>query len=135
MNDKEIRVTFPGGFRVDSEYKGFSVKTDQPPDEGGEGTAPEPFDLFLASIATCAGVYLVAFCRHRKISMDGAGVTMKMEKGPESKLIRKISIEIQLPREFPEKYTNAVIKAVDNCTVKLHLMNPPAFEISAKPSS
>jgi putative redox protein len=135
MSEKEIRVTFPGGFRVDSEYKGFSVKTDQPPGEGGEGTAPEPFDLFLASIATCAGVYVVAFCRRRGIPIEGAGVTMKMEKGPGSKLIRKISIEIQLPPGFPEKYTNAVVKAVDMCTVKLHIMNPPAFEITAKASS
>jgi putative redox protein len=61
----EIKVTFPGGLRVDAEYKGFVIKTDQPVKHGGSGTAPAPFDLFLASIAACAGFYVVAFCRER----------------------------------------------------------------------
>lgn len=135
MSEREIKVTFPGGFRVDAEYKGFAVKTDQPVDDGGEGTALSPFDLFLTSIATCAGYYVLAFCREREIPTEGATVMMKTEKNPESKMIGKIVIEIQLPPEFPDKYKNAVIKSVDRCTVKAHLMKPPAFEIAAKISS
>lgn len=128
----EIKVTFPGGLRVDAEYKGFVVKTDQPTQYGGDGTAPAPFDLFLVSIAACAGFYTVAFCREREIPTDKAGVVMRMEKDPESKLIGKISIEIHLPAEFPERYKRAIIKAVDTCTVKASIMNPPVFEIVTK---
>ena len=131
----EIEVTFPGGLRVDAEYKGFVVKTDQPLKQGGEGTAPAPFDLFLVSIAACAGFYVVAFCREREIPTDNAGVVMRMEKDPASKLIGKIWIDIQLPAEFPERYTRAIIKAVDTCTVKLNIIKAPAFEIALKTSA
>ncbi len=134
MNRPEIKVTLSGGLRVDAEYKGFMVKTDQPVSEGGEGTALSPFDLFLVSVATCAGYYVLAFCRERGIPTDKAGVVMRTEKGPESKMIDKIMIDLLLPPEFPEKYKNAVIKAVNSCTVKVHLLNPPAFEIVTKVS-
>jgi ribosomal protein S12 methylthiotransferase accessory factor len=132
MNKREIKVTFPGGYRVDGEYKGFVIKTDQPVDDGGEGTAPAPFDLFMASLATCAGYYVLAFCKEREIATENSGVVMRMEKDPETKMIGKIAIEIHLPAEFPEKYKNAIIRAVDHCTVKAHMMRPPAFEIEAK---
>lgn len=131
----EIKVTFPGGLRVDAEYKGFVVKTDQPVHQGGEGTASSPFDLFLISLATCAGFYTVAFCRERGIPTEKAGVVMRMEKNPETKLIGKISIEIQLPAEFPERYKRAVIRAVETCSVKVHLLKPPVIEIGLKTSA
>lgn len=132
MQEREMRVTFPGGLRVDAHYKGFTVKTDQPLDDGGQGTAPSPFDLFLVSVGTCAGYYVLAFCVQRKIPLDDAYVVMKTSKNPGSKLIAKVSIEIHLPPDFPEKYRTAVIKAADSCTVKAHLAHPPVFEIEAK---
>ena len=128
----EIRVTFPGGLRADAEYKGFVVKTDQPVRHGGDGTALAPFDLFMVSIAACAGFYVVAFCREREIPTDQAGVVMRMEKDPASKLIGKVIIEVQLPADFPERYKKAVVKAVDTCTVKLNIVKAPAFEIVTK---
>ena len=130
--DREIRVSFPGGLRVDAEYKGFVIKTDQPAYQGGEGSEPSPFDLFLASLATCAGYYVLAFCNKREIPTEKAAVVMRTKRNPETKMIEKISIEIQLPPEFPEKYKKAVIKAVDGCSVKAHILNPPAFEVEAK---
>ena len=130
----EIKVTFPGGLRVDSEYKGHVVKTDQPVHQGGEGTASSPFDLFLVSIAACAGFYALAFCKERDIPTEKAGVVMRMEKDPETKMIGKISIEILLPAEFPDRYKRAIIKAVDTCTVKVHLLKPPVIEIELKKS-
>ena len=123
-----IKVTFPGGKRVNAEYKGFQIKTDQPVYAGGEGTAPAPFDLFLGSIATCVGFYVLAFCQNRGIQLDHVSVTMRMFKNEEKKMIDKISVDIQLPPEFPEKYTKAVIKAVDSCAVKAHMVDDPAFE-------
>jgi ribosomal protein S12 methylthiotransferase accessory factor len=130
--DREIRVSFPGGLRVDAEYKGFVIKTDQPAYQDGEGSEPSPFDLFLASLATCAGYYVLAFCNKREIPTEKAAVVMRTSRNPETKMIEKISIEIQLPPEFPEKYKKAVIKAVDGCSVKAHILNPPAFEVEAK---
>lgn len=128
----EIKVTFPGGLRVDAEYKDFVVKTDQPVPHGGDGTALAPFDLFLVSIAACAGFYVVAFCRERGIPTDNAGVVMRTEKDPVSKLVGKITLEVRLPTDFPERYKRAVVKAVDTCTVKLNIMKAPAFEIVTK---
>jgi len=128
----EIKVTFPGGLRVDAQYKGYIVKTDQPVHQGGEGTAASPFDLFLVSIAACAGFYALAFCKERGIPTEEAGVVMRMEKNPETKMIGKVRIEIDLPAGFPDRYKKAIIKAVDTCTVKAHLMKPPAIEIELK---
>jgi len=130
--DREMKISFPGGLRVDAEYKGFVIKTDQPVYSGGDGSAPAPFDLFLASIATCAGYYVLAFCNKREIPTEKAAVVMKTRRNSETKRIEKISIEIQLPPEFPEKYKKAVIKAVDSCSVKAHILNPPVFEVEAK---
>lgn len=125
---KDIKITFPGGKRVDAEYKGFLIKTDQALYAGGEGSAPAPFDLFLGSIATCVGFYALAFCEKRGIGMKKAFVLMKMSREEGQKMIEKISFEIDLPPEFPEKYINAIIKSVDKCAVKNHMIDPPAFE-------
>ena len=127
----EINVTFPGGKRVDASYKGFDIKTDQPVYAGGEGTAPAPFDLFLVSIATCAGIYALSFCQNRGIPTEKASLVMRTEKNPETKRIETISIDIDLPLEFPEKYKRAVLKAVEGCSVKAHILNPPVFKIDA----
>ena len=132
MKRMGIEVIFPGGKRVDAKYKGFTIKTDQPVYAGGEGSAPAPFDLFLASIATCCGIYVLSFCQERGIPTEGASLRMKTEKNPDTKMIGKVSIEINLPSEFPEKYSKAVIRAVDTCSVKAHMFKPPAFEIETK---
>jgi putative redox protein len=129
---KEMKVTFPGGKRVDAEYKGFVIRTDQPVYAGGEGSSPAPFDLFLASIATCVGIYVLSFCQNRDIPPDQAYVLMRMHKSEETKMIHKIDIEIHLPPEFPEKYKKAVIRSVNGCSVKAHMMDAPSFEIVAK---
>lgn len=132
MSEREIRVSFPGGLKADAAYKGFVIKTDQPVHQGGEGSAPSPFDLFLASIAACAGFYTVAFCRERGIPTENAEVILRAEKDPESKMIEKVRIELRLPPEFPEKYLRAVIRSVDACSVKAHIVRAPSFEITAE---
>jgi ribosomal protein S12 methylthiotransferase accessory factor len=129
MSAKELSVKFGDGLKVDVEYKGFVVKTDQPAREGGGGTAPSPFDYFLVSLAACAGFYALAFCRERKISVEGLAVTMTAERGEVSKMIDKVTIAVDLPADFPEKYKFALVKAVDHCTVKAHILRPPQFEI------
>jgi putative redox protein len=127
-----MKVTFPGGKRVDAEYKGFVIETDQPVYAGGEGKAPAPFGLFLASIATCSGLYVLAFCQNRNIPLDGASVVMRMHKSEQTKMIEKIDIELWLLPGFPEKYKKAVIRSVNMCSVKAHIIDAPAFEIMVK---
>jgi ribosomal protein S12 methylthiotransferase accessory factor len=133
MNPKELKVVFGDNYKIDVDFKDFTVKTDQPVRDGGDGTAPSPFDYFLVSLAACAGYYALAFCRERKIPVEGLGVTMTTERGEVSKMIDKISIEIVPPAGFPEKYRPALIKAVDHCTVKAHILRPPLFDVFLKP--
>jgi ribosomal protein S12 methylthiotransferase accessory factor len=127
--EKEMRVTFPGGKRVNAEYKGFTIKTDQSVYQGGEGSEPAPFDLFLASIATCAGIYVLVFCQNRGIAVDKASLMMRTFRNPDTKMIDKITIDIHLPPEFPDKYAKAVIKSINGCAVKAHMEAPPQFEV------
>jgi putative redox protein len=135
MSARELIVKFGDGLKIDVEYKGFVVKTDQPAREGGGGTAPSPFDYFLVSLAACAGFYTLAFCRERKISVEGLTVTMTTERGEVSKMIDKVTIAVDLPPDFPEKYKFALVKAVDHCTVKAHILRPPQFEIVTRPQA
>ncbi len=129
MATNEIRIIFGGGLKIDAEYKGFRVQTDQPVREGGGGTAPSPFDYFLVSIAACAGFYALEFCQARKIPTDQLGVTMTTERGEVSKMIEKVRIMVDLPPGFPEKYRAPIVKAIDHCTVKAHIQRPPQFEV------
>jgi uncharacterized OsmC-like protein len=125
----EMKISFPGGKKVDADYKGFTIKTDQPIREGGEGSAPEPFSLFIASIGTCTGVYVLSFCQKRNISTDNISLMLKLEKNKDTHMIEKISIEIQVPEDFPENYKKAIVKTANLCTVKKHLDNPPEIDI------
>ncbi len=125
----EMKIYSSGGKKVFTEYKGFTVKTDQSEKAGGGGEFPEPFDMFLSSIGSCAGIFVFGFCQAREISTDGVSLVMNMYKNPETGLIGKITMEIRLPADFPDKYKDAVIKAADLCYVKRHLINPPEFNI------
>lgn len=124
-----MTVSFPGGKRVDAEFGGFTIRTDQPPRSGGEGSAPQPFDLFLASIATCAGYYVKAYCDARQIATGGLALRMTIERDEERHRVGRLVIEIALPPEFPEKHREGVVRAADQCAVKKHVLDPPAFAI------
>ena len=125
----EITVDFPGGYRVDAQFGSFMVKTDQPKEEGGDNTAPSPFEYFMASLATCAGYYVLEFCKARDIDTEGIHLKQWIERNETTHTIEKISIEIQLPEEFPQKYAPAVMRAASKCTVKKYMEHPPAFDI------
>ena len=127
MNQSEMEITFPGGARVDAKYGPNTIRTDQSPPRG-EGSAPEPFDLFLASLGTCAGIYVLSFCQQRGIPTDNIRLVQKMAYDQASHLMAKIDLEIQLPPDFPEKYQDALIRAASQCAVKRHLENPPKIE-------
>jgi len=128
----EMVIDFPGGARVDAHFANFTVKTDQPPMGGGEGSAPTPFAVFLSSLGTCAGIYVLGFCRQRGLSTEGIRIIQRMYNNPMTGLVGKIDLEIQVPPDFPEKYRPALIRSADKCAVKRHFENPPAFEITTK---
>ncbi len=125
----QIRVDFPGNLRVDAHAGGFTIHTDQPPALGGEGSAPAPFTLFLASIAACVGIYVLQFCRQRGLPTEGVQVLQRALTRPGSELIHKIKLEIQVPADFPPKYHAALVRTAELCAVKKHFEHPPAFEI------
>jgi len=124
-----LTVSFPGGQRVDAAWEGFVVRTDQPPDKGGEGAAPSPFDLFLASIATCAGFYVKTYCDTRRISTSGLALEMSVDRDPATHGVRALELEIKLPGGFPEKHREGVLRAANLCAVKKQLEHPPAIAV------
>ena len=126
----DMKITFPGGKKVNADFNGFTHKTDQSITSGGDGTAPEPFTLFLSSIGTCAGIYVLGFCQQRGIDTEGMEIIQKMKFNPFTGMIDKINLDIKLPEGFPEKYKKAVINSANLCAVKKHLENPPQFEIT-----
>jgi ribosomal protein S12 methylthiotransferase accessory factor len=127
----EMKVWFPEGLAVEASFDGFFLRTDQPAAIGGGGTAPTPFDLFLASIGTCAGYYALRFCQARGLSTEHLGLKLSAEKDLVLKRVTHVSIEIELPPDFPEKYREAIVRATDQCSVKKHLLHPPEIEVVA----
>ena len=129
-----MRIRLPGGMRVEAEQRGFVIRTDQPESKGGDNSAPSPFELFLASIGTCAGFYVLAFCRRRDIPTEGIELSLSMVRDEERHMVERIDIAVHLPAEFPEKYVAACVKSAEQCTVKRHLQDPPEIVMTAKRS-
>jgi putative redox protein len=127
----EMIIDFPGGSRVDAHFGPFTVKTDQPP----AATAPSPFEIFLASIGTCAGLYVLGFCQQRNLPTEGIRILERINHSQTTGMVETIGLEIQVPPDFPEKYRDALIRSASLCAVKEHLENPPRFEITTSVSA
>ena len=125
----EMVIDFPGGAQVDAHFGPYTVNTDQPSMGGGEGSAPSPFAIFLSSIGTCAGIYVLGFCRQRGLSTDGIRIIQRAQTDPATRMINKIELEIQVPPDFPQKYHESLIRSAELCAVKKHLENPPQFDV------
>ena len=125
----EMKIVFPGNKKVDALYNGFRISTDQPAFGGGDGTAPAPFDLFLASLGTCAGIYVLGFCQQRGLPTEGIELTQNLEFDPVRRMVSKVHLSINVPPTFPEKYHDALIKSASLCAVKKHMEEPPEFNI------
>jgi putative redox protein len=124
----EMIIDFPGGSRVDAHFGNFTVPTDQPP----AASAPTPFAMFLSSIGTCAGIYVLGFCHQRGLPTEGMQIIQRVHSNPFSGMVEKIDLEIQVPPGFPEKYLDSLIRSAELCAVKKHLENPPKFEVRTK---
>ena len=126
---EDIQVTFPGGKGVDATVLGRIIHTDHPKELGGEGDGPAPYDLFLASIATCAGIYALGFCQNRGIATEGLSLVQKHVVDPETHLPTSIALELTLPPGFPEKYRPAIVRAVEGCKVKKTIFSGLSFTV------
>lgn len=122
----EMEILFPGGARVEAVMGKTVIPTDQ------DGSAPAPFGLFLASIGTCAGIYVLGFCRKRGLPTDGVKIIQRLHFNAVSKMVDEVDLDIVVPPEFPEKYHEALIRAADQCAVKKHLETPPTFNVQTK---
>jgi putative redox protein len=119
----EMEIVFPGGARVDALSNGMTIPTNQ------DGSAPAPFGLFLASIGTCAGIYVLSFCQQRGLPTENIRIVQRMGFNPLTRMIDNVELDIQVPPDFPEKYKDAVIRSANQCAVKKHLENPPTFNV------
>lgn len=125
----EIEVTHGGGKKIDAHVNGFTINTDQIPKAGGDGSAPEPFVLFLSSLATCAGIYVIGFCQARDIPTEGIKLVQDHEFDEKKGKLTRITLKVHLPESFPDKYRDAVQRAAALCTVKKTIENPPEMVV------
>ncbi len=124
----DMIIDFPGGAQVDAHFGTFTVKTDQPP----VASAPSPFETFLASIGTCAGIYVLGFCNQRNLPTQGIRIIERISHSHSTGMVESIGLEIQVPPEFPQKYYDSLIRSAQLCAVKKHLEKPPRFDITTK---
>jgi len=123
--------TMTVSFRAESTWTPSTAASRSAPTaapRGRRGLAPQPFDLFLASIATCAGIYVKGFCDSRQIPTQGLGLEMRIERDPATHRVARLAIEIRC-RPASRRPTVSRDPRADQCAVKKHIFAPPEFEI------
>ena len=126
--DRKMIIRFPGGKRVDTDYHGFTIKTDQSQEDGGDHSAPTPSSLFFAAIGACTGLYALNFCEKRNIDPARVKMTVELQLHEKTHMVEKIIFKTDLPPEFPEKYTAALVRSMNLCYVKKHFEHLPQLE-------
>ena len=124
-----IKITLDGGKKINAQVNGHIVRTDQPVMGGGENSAPAPYEIFLASIGTCAGIYVQSFCEQRGIPYEGITIEQSMQGDRMAGKMAALKLDIRLPAGFPEKYRESVIRSAELCAVKKTIQDPPRFEV------
>ena len=128
----QMVTSFPGGARVDTAFGPYVVRTDQPPQAGGDGSAPTPFATFLASIGGCAGAHVLAFCQKRGLSTADMQIVQTIHGDPTTGMVTSVKLAIHLPPGFPDKYREPLIRAAEQCTIRKHLDEPPRIVVSTE---
>lgn len=127
---RELLITLPGGRRVDAQVGRHDIHTDQPLDNGGEDSGPSPFELFLASIGACAGIFVQGFCARRGIDPSGVRIVERPSYAADGTLV-DVALDVELPPGFPEKYVDALLRVIDQCSVKRAIAAKPTFTVKA----
>ena len=125
----EIKIEFGEGKKLSAVNDDFRIDADMPVNEGGEGSAPDPMQLFLASLGTCAAHYTRKFCETRSLSLEGLELKLRYQYNDEGTQISKFTYELTIPENFPEKYKAALLRALDLCPIKKLLLNPPSYQL------
>ncbi|MCG7561194.1 OsmC domain/YcaO domain-containing protein [Pseudoalteromonas sp. McH1-42] len=127
----EIKVNYLDNLRIDAKFDDFSVIADQPIRYKGDGSAPSPFDYFLASSALCAAYFVKVYCNARDIPTDGIRVAQNNIVDPENRYNQIFKIQVELPESISEKDRQGILRSIDRCTVKKVIQTGPEFQVEA----
>ena len=131
----EIRVNFLDNLRLEAKFDDFTITTDQPIRYKGDGTAPSPFDYFLASSALCAAYFAKVYCLSRNIPTDDIQVSQNNILDPENRYNQIFQIHVELPSSISERDRTGILRSIDRCTVKKVIQQSPTFNIIPVESS
>ena len=131
----EIRVNFLNNLRLEAKFDDFTITTDQPIRYKGDGTAPSPFDYFLASSALCAAYFAKVYCLSRNIPTDDIQVSQNNILDPENRYNQTFQIHVELPSSISERDRAGILRSIDRCTVKKVIQQSPTFNIIPVESS
>ncbi|MFT4572275.1 MAG: ribosomal protein S12 methylthiotransferase accessory factor [Hyphomicrobiaceae bacterium] len=127
----QVKVRFLDNLRLEASFDDFTVISDQPIRYKGDGTAPGPFDYFLASSALCAAYFAKAYCNARDIATEDISIVQDNIVDPENRYQQTFKIRAELPEGISEKHRNGIISAMDRCTVKRVIQNNLGFKVDA----
>lgn len=126
----DVEVSFPSSTRIQARSKNLTVEVGPPPDQGGDPDAYGPFDLLLCSLATCTGFQILSFLQERGMPIVDAGLHIEAKRSEQTHLLESVSMQIRVPRDFPDKYRDAIVRAAGLCFVKEQLGHRPEFTMS-----
>lgn len=127
----EIKVNFLDNLRLEAKFDDFTVIADQPIRYKGDGSAPGPFDYFLASSALCAAYFVKVYCNTRDIPTDNIRLSQNNIVDPENRYNQIFRINVELPEDLSDKDRTGILRAIDRCTVKKVVQTGPDFQINA----
>lgn len=124
----QVDVAFPDQETITARSGELSFKIGLPPDQGGDPEAYGPFDLLLSALALCTGHHVRAFLQQRGFPVSDAGLLVRAERGAQSHLLETVTLEVRVPAEFPQKYEEALVRAMGQCLVKTQLGRQPDMQ-------
>ncbi|QYJ75340.1 OsmC domain/YcaO domain-containing protein [Shewanella sp. FJAT-52076] len=125
----EIKVNFLDNLRLEAKFDDFTVVADQPIRYKGDGSAPSPFDYFLASSALCAAYFVKVYCVSRDIPTEGIRLSQNNIVDPENRYNQQFKIQVELPESISDKDREGILRSIDRCTVKKVVQTGPEFVI------
>jgi len=125
----EIKVNFLENLRLEAKFDDFTITTDQPIRYKGDGSAPSPFDYFLASSALCAAYFMKVYCKSRDISTDDISLSQNNIVDPENRYNQIFQIQVELPEHISDRDREGILRSIDRCTVKKVIQHNPDFKI------
>ncbi|MEW6999226.1 OsmC domain/YcaO domain-containing protein [Colwelliaceae bacterium BS250] len=127
----EIKVNFLDNLRLEAKFDDFTVIADQPIRYKGDGSAPGPFDYFLASSALCAAYFVKLYCTSRNIPTENIRLAQNNIVDPEDRYNQIFQIQVELPESISDKDRTGILRSIDRCTVKKVVQSGPEFKVEA----